>query len=737
MKTNAPRQPCVSAAWILGLCSVACFAAAVGAMAGQPGPKPRSTWPQAYAVERDEAAGLLTLRTPYYTIQQDLKKGGVISRIALTHGKAANLLVEPIATRVQDESGAVLTDLKDSAPKVAHRREGLNEIVTVECELKGQDGRASGLRVKSTLQYRWGYVKIRKELLAPAGFRVREVCPLSTVLAPSLCDYGYREGITEEEKAPPFSFGSNRWGKLRPGQASDQPLQTRYVPRSMIFVDPGVEGLEWFVGSDLAQWESQLTGRRGDGLCLLEPSQSPAGLALSISPLKEKEKGDAPRLPKGEFPKKEPRPVFAGGVFDFYLAFPLLEGHAQRPWLHTTFNRNRGEWVSTEEIRRWAEKGMQTVHCHNDGDYYDDGLFWRDGSYPPYPDMDRYNKVLTDCRQNGIRTATYFSNKELHPSTKEFQEHGETWGRKNRKGDLRHNFYRSGREFGAQMCLRSGWLDYLKLSIDRVLKNHPLDGVYYDWNVALFCANPLHEPDRGGTMPANGHWDMDELLELMEWTRKRVGPNGMIIVHNTTTPMFAIENFSDYVVATEWGYRKWTDRAPDLQDLPLEWSLAGAIPRGVISYGVLKADSPRRLHRLFAIEAFLGGVAPWPASPETFDLLPLLQPLGDLGAYRFADWRNQAVSLSHDRCASAVYSRPGEAYLLLANLDPSPQEVTCVLHPEKLPHPWARPAAATRLAAGAAPSGGREASSLNVRQLLGEGLKLTIPGDDAIVIQVR
>ncbi len=118
----------------------------------------------------------------------------------------------------------------------------------------------------------------------------------------------------------------------------------------------------------------------------------------------------------------------SGCVFDFYLAFPLLEGHAHGPWLHTTFNRNRGDWVSTEEIGRWAEKGIQTVHCHNDGDYYDDGLFWRDGSYPPYPDMDRYDKVLTDCRRVGIRTATYFSNKELHPSTKEFQEHGDAVG---------------------------------------------------------------------------------------------------------------------------------------------------------------------------------------------------------------------------------------------------------------------------------------------------------------------
>ncbi len=133
---------------------------------------------------------------------------------------------------------------------------------------------------------------------------------------------------------------------------------------------------------------------------------------------------------------------------------------------------------------------------------------------------------------------------------------------------------------GAQMCLRSGWMEFLKGSIDRVLKNHPLDGVYYDWNVALLCCNPLHEMGRDRAAPAQGHWDIDELLDLMEWTRNRVGPNGVVIVHNTTTPMFATENFADYVVATEWGYGKWTDRAPDLQDLPLEWSLVGAVPAG-------------------------------------------------------------------------------------------------------------------------------------------------------------
>jgi len=698
---------------------------ATGAASGQEQAKPRRTWPQPYSVQRDQAAGILRLSTPYYRIEQDLKRGGTISRISLEHGKAANLLVQPLETRLSTENKAAFSDLFDTSPIVGFAQDGLNQIVTVQCELKDREGRGSGIRVKSTLQYRWGYIKIRKELVGPAGTRVREVCPLYTLLAPNLSEYGFREGKTEEEGAPPFAFGSNVWGKLRPGQASDRPVHTRYVPRSMIIADPGVEGLEWFAGSDLWQWDLQLSGRRGQARCVLERSTNPPGLVLAVSPYwSEQTAVDLPRRCS----------------FDFYVAFPILDGRAHKPWLHTTFNRNRGNWVSTEQIQQWAKRGIQTVHCHNDGDYYNDGLFWRDGSYPPYPDMDRYDKVLKDCRQYGIRTATYFSNKELHPSTKEFQQHGQQWGRKNRKGELRHNFYRAGSEYGAQMCLRSGWLDFFKFCVDRVLKNHPLDGVYYDWNTALLCCNPRHEAEREGKGQADGHWDMDELLDLMEWTRNRVGPDGLVIVHNTTTPMFATENFADFVVATEWGYRKWTDPGPDLQDLPLEWSLVGAVPRGVISYGLLDAKSPRRLHRLFALEAMLAGVTPWPASDEAFALVPLLQPLGEIESCRFADWRNRAVSLSHARCAAAVYSRPAEAYLLLVNLDPSPHEVTCKLHPQNLPYPLAQPANAVKVLS-SAPLGGKASqagpSALLVRELLGNGAKIEIPGDGAILIRVH
>jgi hypothetical protein len=677
-------------------------------------PSLSSTWPRAYAVRRNDRDGTLTLSVPYYTVQHDLKNGGALSGIQLTYGRASNLLARPLETRVTDASGKVLSDLGDHSPRVAVQPDGLNEIVTVESQLKDAQGHSSGIDVKTSYNYRWGYIRIHKELAFSApDFRVTDLCPLSTVLAPALTSYGYRDGLSEQEGAPAFSFNACHWGHITGG--TNIGLDTPDVPRYVMLADPGVEGVEWFVSSDLAPWELSLTGKRGQGKTLLHSSGNPSGIAFSVSPFSN---------------LHSPSAVPARLAFDFYIGVPLLEGHAFKPWFHRAFNRNQGQWLSAEQIHQWAADGVQTVHCHNDGDYYGDGLFWRDGSYPPYPDMDKYDAVIAAFHQAGIRVATYFSNKELHPSTPQFQQHGIEWGRMNLKGGLQHNAFNDKSEFGAQMCLRSGWLDNLKESIDRVLTHHRLDGVYYDWNVALDCCNPRHEklqPDQA----AAGHWDIDELLNLMEWTRQRVGPHGLVIVHDTGTPMFATENFADDVVAHEWGYAKWTGSGPDLSELPLEWSLVNARPRGVISYGMIASDAPPHLPRLFALEALLAGVTPWAVSSEALALYPVLHPIGALQECRFADWRNQAVTLGGQRFGSAIYSRPKESWIIVGNLAEASRTVSCVLHPDKLPCPLSSITMAALLPS---PQNG---SSLDAKQLTGAGITLTIPSESAVLLHVR
>ena len=696
--------------------------------AAEPQRYPSGTWPQEYTVKRDETSGTLTLSTPYYVVQHDLKQGGAIKTVKLIYGKSENLLVQPAecSISVTGKNGGTYGDLKDTAPKVTVDGNGNTRTVTVECALYDTKGNNSGIKVTTRYEYRWGYIRIHREFSLPASTKeISLINAFSAIFHPSLEQYGYRQGMAEQEGNDPFGFGVMQWRKLRAGAFFDPPLQTRFVPRYLTLLNPGVEGIEWFVSDNLSQWDYQVSGKPGYGYCSVSSSINPLGVAVAIQPLNI----------QGVVPAKD------SYSFDFYIGFPILTGHANKSWLHSSFNRNKGDWVSEEQVKNWADSGIRTVHCHNDGDSYGDGLFWHDGSYPPYPpdDMKKYDEVIDLCHKNGIRVATYFSNKELYPTTEAFKAHGDEWGRKpDDTGGLRHNMW-GNFEFGAQMCLKSGWLSTLKVNIDTVLRNHKLDGVYYDWNVGLYCNNPLHMGKSTNGVSGNtgtlalsptGHWDIDELLELMEWTRERIGPQGLVILHNTMVPMFTTENFADYVVGMEWGYGLLSRQVPPVNDLPPEWQFAGARSRGVIGYGTIAENAPERLRKVMAMETLLTGVAPWPANQEAIDLYKILKPLGDLTQYRFEDWRNTAVHLDDPECISAVYSRTGEAWILLGNPNAVPKQVACRLSVENLPFPLTAITTVTL-------SGSSESIRLDTIKLTGSGETVTVPGDSAVLLQVK
>jgi len=691
---------------------------------------PNGRSPLPYDVIRNDAAGTLTLSTPFYTFRHNLKKGGALDMIRLTHGRAENLLVTPIeaGVRVTGKDGGWFGELNVSDPKVTAGSPGKLVTVGTDCLLRDGNGRDAGIRLRTTYEYHWGFVKVKREFVFPRKpVKIGTIGVFDAVVHPSLEQYGYRQAISDQEGTSPFGFGVMQWGKMRSGAFFDPPLQTRFVPRYLALLNPGIEGFEWFVGDTLSQWEYQTTGKPGTGWCTVRSSISPLGVGVQVRPL----------AIEGAVAAK------ASYTFDSYIGIPVLEGHANKPWLHAAFNRNKGAWVSPEQVKKWADSGIRTVHCHNDGDAYNDGLFWHDGTYPPYPpeDMKKYNEVIESCHKNGIRVATYFSNKELHPVTDAFKAHGEEWGRKpSDTGLIAHNRYNND-EFGAQMCLKSGWLDQLKTNVDTVLKNHRLDGVYYDWNVGLFCANPLHvgkktpmaaKPDAMGTLALgpDGHWDIDELVAFMEWTRERVGPEGLIIVHDTMSPMFATENFADYVVGMEWGYGLLSRSVPPVTDLPAEWTFAGARSRAVIGYGTLAPDAPKRLGKLLALETLLTGSAPWPASPEAIEFYSILGLLGDIESYRFEDWRNTVVTAS-DGLVSAVYSRPGEAYILLGNTGTEHRLANLKVNPSKLPFPLEKITAAELI------SSPIDRAGLDATLLTGKGAVVPVYGDDVIMVRVK
>jgi len=711
--------------------------------------------PQSYEVERTSrwVSGVafrevIELSTPYYTILHDLDRGGTISMIRLTHGQANNLLVAPIESRVQltseNEGEAnqqnagterIYRDIHDRSPDVTHTKSGQWETIAVEASLLDERGEDSGLRTKTIYTYRWGYIKVHKEIIVDSdSVRARSLSVFSTVLDPSLSWYGYRPGVRELMDPNLFSWRSGQirqWGRIRPGTHFDLPLATKQLPRYLVFANHGVEGIEWFMADDLRQWDYQMTGIPGTGYCTAQASTDPLGVEISIYPVALSS--------RYELPKGGAVPLRGTYSFDYYIGIPILEGHAHNPWFNKSYAVNKGNWVTEEQIRKNAGDGVVTMHLHNDGDHHGDGLFWRDGSYPPYPaeEMKKMDQTIALIHKHGMKTAPYFSNHELHQSTDEFKRHGREWGRiVDDQGNLRPNYY-----YGAHMCLKSGWLDFLKFSIDRVLKNHDFDGVYYDWNIAMFCNNPLHVgQDSNGVSSDKGlgaialsetaHWDMEELLELVEWTRARVGPEGIIILHNTLVPMFATENFANYVVGMEFSYGKLSVSVPHPRDLPLEWNFAGARPRTVIGYGTIARGAPQRLFKAHAVTTLMTSVAPWPVSDEAIELYKVLEPLGDLEAYQFQDFRNSAVTIDSLNAVSAVYSKPGEAYILLANLDGDAKTINCSVAPERLANPFSLVAEAELVAE-------QNRLPLDPRKLTTVGEEVRLPADGVLVLHIR
>lgn len=703
--------------------------------------------PQSYQVERNDRQGILELSTPYYTIRHDLRRGGAISTIRLTHGRAENLLVQPIESTVQLASqgerasersartALTYRDLHDSSPKVTHQRDGKWEQVTVEASLLDDLGQDSGIRTKTTYNYRWGYIKIHKELVvAPQSVRARSLSVFSTILDPSLSWYGYRPGVRELMDPNLFTWRNGQirqWGRIRAGTHFDLPLATKQLPRYLVFANHGVEGFEWFMADDLKQWDYQMTGIPGTGHCSAQASTDPRGIAVTISPVALSS--------RYELAKGGAAPLSGTYSFDYYISFPILEGHAYNPWFNKSYAVNKGQWVSEDQVRKNADDGVVTMHLHNDGDHLGDGLFWRDGSYPPYPaeEMKKMDDTVALIHKYGMKTAPYFSNHELHQSTEEFKQHGREWGRiVDDQGNLRPNYY-----YGAHMCLKSGWLDFLKFGIDRVLQNHDFDGVYYDWHIAMFCNNPLHVgKDSNGVSGEKGlgalalsettHWDIDGLIELVEWTRDRVGPDGIIILHNTLAPMFITENFANYIVGMEFSYGKLSVSVPHPRDLPLEWNFAGARPRTVIGYGTIARGAPKRLFQAHAVMTLMTSVAPWPVSDEATGLYKILEPLGNLEDYKFEDFRNSAVTVNSPNAISAVYSKPGEAFVLVANLSADAETVICAVAPESFANPF-------NLVAEAELLGGHNRLPLDPRKLTSGGEEIRLPADGVLLIHLK
>ena len=93
------------------------------------------------------------------------------------------------------------------------------------------------------------------------------------------------------------------------------------------------------------------------------------------------------------------------------------------------------------------------------------------------------------------------------------------------------------------MCLKSEWYKKRLDTIIQVLENHPFDGIYFDWCMALECFNDEH--------CGYWHWDNSEFVKLLTEVRQHCGDRSEFYLHTSNVPSMISENIATQLLTDE------------------------------------------------------------------------------------------------------------------------------------------------------------------------------------------
>ncbi len=341
--------------------------------------------------------------------------------------------------------------------------------------------------------------------------------------------------------------------------------------------------------------------------------------------------------------------------FSYFIGLPFSKGKhkVHQPYFHAMID---SRCPDEKQLDILAGSGVKLIRLHND--YREDGPFWRDGCYPPYDkeNMKRMDWVIEQVHKRKMKIVPYFSLKELHPDAPEYKKFAEEWKRTIDRKTTIHNYAGTG-EFGAQMCLASGWNRFRKKSIDMVLKNHDFDGVYYDWVSSLYCNNPSHKSGKE-------HTDIEELINLIFWTRDRVGPDGIIFLHLSGVPMMVLENVADLVYTHE--DLPWLCPYPG--DFSPEADFAGITGHQITTSNF--CSEPEK-EKFFTLSCFLEGL--WVCPRVISENDPVIQEMKkfkryEITSYKFQPARDMPVISTNKNIHASLYWKQNHALIYIANL---------------------------------------------------------------------
>ncbi|MGH7143031.1 MAG: hypothetical protein ACREJ2_02720 [Planctomycetota bacterium] len=543
-------------------------------------------------VEQHDAG--VRVRSGDWTIEHSARHGGAWSSVFLNNGSGRNLLVRPITSLIRfhvlkpdDMYGGytVYSEALDGKAqlRVAESSAGF-PVVIAEGVYRNEKGEALPVGFRRSTEYReFGLIWSTLEIMSETGCEdVVHVRAFEAVLRPGLTDLYAREHpilLSSSDQCSPGRFYA------LPKDQTATVFSSRYTPLHMLAFERGVEGIEFFPSSDLAEWDCNI--KPEPGLGLYQAHHGAEGTTLEWDPYCLAFRRQKIRLQ---------------GTLRYRLGIglPTLKPARQvhtGPF-HAALN---SDWASDAEIARLAKAGVKLLRFHND--FREGGPFWHDGVYPPYDEagMAELRRVIETAHRHGMKIVPYISLKELHPECSEYGPHHRAWMHMAAHSlDVIHTHMGSG-EYGGLMCLKSGWLDSRKRSIETILGDLPWDGLYFDWCVAHPCCHPDH---------ARGPWhsDMDEFLDFLLFCRRRVGEEGTLFMHLSGLPSLVAENMADLAfIYEDIGH----GLVPLPGEFPAQCEFIPTVPRQL----VVDAKAGSEIAARFVIGGMLEGCPPCTAAP--------------------------------------------------------------------------------------------------------------------------
>ncbi|HTL51417.1 MAG TPA: hypothetical protein VL860_02455 [Planctomycetota bacterium] len=605
-------------------------------------------------VTLERSADSIVVRSEFWTVEHSLAKAGAIHSIRFAHGTGKNLLAGPISSFVRfhkldaSEDYGVYPLFTEANDTKAHVRTEQSAdgfpIVIAEGVYTDAQGQTIPVGFRRSTEYReYGLLWSTLEIMSQAGCDgVVHVRAFDASFRPGLTDFYARPHPVVLNSSDLCASGDFRRLPEEPGTA----FSSRYTPLHLILFERGADGIELFPASELAGWDLSLKPDLGLGLHQIHHSDK--GTQVELDPYCMAFRRRTIRL-QGHY------------TFKLGIGLPAVKParSVQTGPFHGSLN---SEWATDTEIARLANAGVKLIRFHND--FANSGIFWRDGMYPPYDEkgMRELRRVIDTCHAHGMKIVPYVSLKEFHPDSPGYAENERAWMHMVAPSvDPIHTFIGNG-EFGGLMCMRSGWLDFRKRSVETILSDLPWDGLYFDWCVPHPCCHPGHA--RGPF-----HNDVDEVLDFLLFCRRRVGTDGILFMHLSGVPSIVAENMANLAFIHE----DIGNVIPLPGQYPAQHSFCSIVPRHIVVSGPPGSAAAAR----FTIGGLLEGhPACTHAPPKEFSLQMLhemeLFHDASLATMRFSPASERKIATGVKQTFASAWADADRLLLYVGNLTDKP-----------------------------------------------------------------